>query len=86
MIRDPDILLLDEATSALDSHSEVKVKEAVERFNGTTIMVAHRLASVQRADRILVFEHGRVVEEGTHDVLRQAGGTYQRMMEANTMG
>jgi ATP-binding cassette, subfamily B, bacterial len=63
------MLLLDEATSALDAQSETLVQEALERLmrGRTTLVIAHRLATVQRADRILVLDGGRIVEEGTHD-------------------
>ena len=66
VLRDAPILLLDEATSALDAESEAAVQQALDRIteNRTTLVIAHRLATVQRADRILVMDHGRIVEEG----------------------
>lgn len=87
-IRDPEILLLDEATSALDSHSEKQIQEAIKKAGRgrTTIMIAHRLTSVMSADRILVVEKGRVVEEGRHDELMRGGGIYEQMIRAQSLG
>jgi ATP-binding cassette subfamily B protein len=81
ILRDAPILLLDEATSALDAESERAVQEAVERLSRdrTTIVVAHRLATVKKADRILVFEDGRIVASGTHNSLVSEGGLYARL-------
>ncbi len=78
ILRDAPILLLDEATSALDAGSETLVQTALERLmqNRTTIVIAHRLATVLRADRILVMEGGRIVEQGTHQSLVAKGGLY----------
>jgi len=78
LLRDPPILILDEATSALDMESERLVQSALEAamMDRTTLVIAHRLATVQRADRILVMEHGRVVETGTHASLVAQGGLY----------
>jgi len=75
------VLLLDEATSALDAESERAVQAAVERLarGRTTLVVAHRLATVKRADRIVVFEAGRIAAIGTHDALVAEGGLYARL-------
>jgi ATP-binding cassette subfamily B protein len=82
VLRDAPILLLDEATSALDAESEKAVQVALERVmeGRTTLVIAHRLATVQRADRILVLDSGRIVEEGTHkDLQGKKGGVYARL-------
>jgi ATP-binding cassette subfamily B protein len=81
LLRDSPILLLDEATSALDAESERLVQGALERLmvGRTTIVIAHRLATVRAADRIVVMNEGRIVEEGTHQTLIARGGLYHRL-------
>jgi ATP-binding cassette, subfamily B, bacterial len=81
LLRDAPILLLDEATSALDAESERLVQDALERLmkGRTTIVIAHRLATVRSANRIIVMDQGRIVEEGTHSSLSKSGGLYARL-------
>jgi ATP-binding cassette subfamily B protein len=81
IVRDAPVLLLDEATSSLDAESEALVQSALERLmvDRTTLVIAHRLATVLKADRILVMEAGRIVEEGTHASLVGRGGLYARL-------
>ena len=78
------ILILDEATSSLDSVSEHYIREAMEHLSSgrTTIVIAHRLSTIQRLDRILVFDHGRIVEDGTHaELQRRPNGLYRHLLE-----
>ena len=83
-LKDPVVVVLDEATSSLDNESERLVEEAMEELlrGRTTLIIAHRLRTVRRADRVLVLEHGRIVEEGTHDVLASGTGVYGKLYRA----
>jgi ATP-binding cassette subfamily B protein len=88
LLKDPPILILDEATSALDAATEAKVTAALdETMKGrTTFVIAHRLATVRRATRIVVFDHGRIVESGTFDQLVARGGIFAGLAKAQFMG
>jgi len=88
ILKDAPILLLDEATSALDAESERKVQEALDRLmeGRTTLVIAHRLATVRSADRILVMDKGWIVEEGTHETLLGKGGLYARLARLQFTG
>jgi ATP-binding cassette, subfamily B, bacterial MsbA len=87
LLKNAPILILDEATSALDSEAERQVQGALERLmeNRTTLVIAHRLSTVRRANRIAVVVHGQIVEEGTHDQLLARGGEYSRLHDLQFM-
>ena len=84
LLKNPPIMILDEATSALDSESEVLVQEAIERLmqNRTSLVIAHRLSTIRNADRIIVLEKGKIVQEGRHvELLKQKNGLYKRLCD-----
>ena len=83
ILKNSSIILLDEATSALDAESEHQVQQALETLmqGRTTLVIAHRLATVRNADRILVLEHGQLVEEGTHQELMERNGLYAKLAD-----
>ncbi|MBM3766571.1 MAG: ABC transporter ATP-binding protein, partial [Acidobacteria bacterium] len=83
LLENAPILILDEATSHLDTESEVLVQKALANLmqNRTVVVVAHRLSTIRRADKIVVLDKGRIVETGRHEELVSAGGVYQRLHE-----
>ncbi len=85
LLKNPPLLLLDEATSALDNRTERLVQQALEnlRSDRTCFVIAHRLSTVRQADRICVLEHGKLIEQGSHDALLALGGAYARLCEAS---
>jgi subfamily B ATP-binding cassette protein MsbA len=83
VLRDPQLLILDEATSALDTESERLVQDALSSIltGRTSLVIAHRLSTIQHADKIIVIDKGRIAEQGTHDELMAAEGSYRRLIE-----
>ena len=88
MLKDAPILVLDEATSALDSESEVAIQAALHKLmeGKTVIAIAHRLSTLREMDRIIVLEDGKIIEDGSHDQLKEGGGVYQRLWEHQAGG
>jgi ABC-type multidrug transport system fused ATPase/permease subunit len=84
-LKDPPVLLMDEATSSLDSETEALITDAIARLSQAraVLVIAHRLRTVRNADCIVVMDHGRVVEQGTHEVLINNGGRYAQMVSAH---
>ena len=83
MLKNPDILILDEATSALDTESEKLVQEALNNLlkGRTSVVIAHRLSTIHNADQIIVVDHGRIAEQGTHTSLMERNGIYAKLIE-----
>ena len=88
VLKNPPIMILDEATSALDTESERLVQDALEKMmrNRTSIVIAHRLSTIQKADNIVVLQKGEIVEQGTHEELLVKNGTYQKLVEMQSLG
>ncbi len=88
VLTDPQVVILDEATSALDTTTENDLHTALNRFlrGRTTIIIAHRLSAVRQADRVLVFEDGRIVEQGRHEDLLEQNGLYSALYASQESG
>ena len=88
ILKDPPILILDEATSALDANTEARLMQALDEVtrDRTTLIIAHRLATIRKADRILVFEQGRIVESGSYESLVQQGGRFASLVKEQQSG
>ena len=88
VLKNPSILVFDEATAAVDSETENLIQEAIERLisGRTTLMIAHRLSTLRKANKIIVIDRGRVIEFGSHDELMALKGKYYRLIEIQSMG
>ncbi|MHB0876579.1 MAG: ABC transporter ATP-binding protein, partial [Anaerolineae bacterium] len=88
VLADPGILVLDEATSSVDTRTEMHIQEAMLRLmqGRTCFVIAHRLSTIRDADQILVIDHGKVIEQGTHEELLAARGFYHRLYQAQFLG
>src|SRR5207247_1701863 len=85
-LKDAPLLILDEPTSSVDSRTEAVILDALDRLmvGRTTFIIAHRLSTIRHADRILVLDHGRIVQSGTHDELMQTAGLYRELNDAQS--